>query len=1031
MQFASPLRLAWLLAFSVALLAAPQMTASADEPAPPFAEAIERSAITTEKLESLPDDSLLIGNGDLNGLVHTEGGRLQMIVTKNDLWDARLETALDPPIPTLELIKERVGQSDRPLPDRSFVLPEDSDWQGPDSYHAHPYPCPRICARLRLVGQPGKPLWKQIRRQGSVNQFDPAESGGAVMRIEGKPEASNGYRYGPLGKAGRGFSKLRVQLSGTENAQYFIDLVDAEGAPVLHTGWQETPTESEQVEYALTEDMTVDGVILYTWTEDGKPAENRFEKVVLEGPDGLLEIPLTAEAMIPAKRPGKLDIRRAVVVSPDPKNPNEETVLRVLADRNVVLIRSAQPLEFVAAPATDAPEAELGTEAQVQWLTQTIPGDLDWPGMGFAMAMARRGDWTAVAVVTSREADDPRRAAIDLAKSTTAVEPEELIAVHEAAWDRFWARSGLLLDDPYLTSTWYRNLYFFRCVTKKGAISPGLFASLINSYPAWHGDYHTNYNIQQTFWTAFAANHPELAEPYDRLIREYLPRARWLCREIFATEGAYYPHVLFAYEPREPAKCKSPNGRQYIHHVWGYTLGVAGFSVQPVWWHYKYEPSRQLLEDVAYPVVRDVAQFQAAFIEKCPGDQRVVLGPSVSPEHWGWTPRFQYNRNGTFDTAMFRYIFEAAIEGAETLQRDAELVERWRKAMRRLPDYPLHGETDPVVVDMQGAPPINYNIAVPAVPVFPGDVVTWLSPQPQKELFTRTIEGLHWNGNNSTIILGVARARLDMPGTYQWIRDELAARQRPNGTLTLNRNEPRYRFNEFGHYTEQFGATMAISELLVQSVGDVIRVFPAWPPEKSAQFENLRTQGGFLVSASMKDGVIDRLEIVSTAGQESLARDTRSPVGRNRGRSPDRRSRHSDDRYPARATLRVSPGRLSARQRCCRGLSSPFSRRPVRSATRPTAAWARGVRRSRRDSRPRRRELRRRPVPRFRPGNPRRLPAESPGVRQGPTPPEAPGGRSSRSCNRRAPARSRPEACFGPRCRDRRRSSPRSPDRRR
>lgn len=41
-----------------------------------------------------------------------------------------------------------------------------------------------------------------------------------------------------------------------------------------------------------------------------------------------------------------------------------------------------------------------------------------------------------------------------------------------------------------------------------------------------------------------------------------------------------------------------------------------------------------------------------------------------------------------------------------------------------------------------------------------------------------------------------------MPGTADWVRGELAARERPNGTITLNRLG--HHFNNAGHYTEQF-----------------------------------------------------------------------------------------------------------------------------------------------------------------------------------------------------------------------------------
>ena len=109
-------------------------------------------------------------------------------------------------------------------------------------------------------------------------------------------------------------------------------------------------------------------------------------------------------------------------------------------------------------------------------------------------------------------------------------------------------------------------------------------------------------------------------------------------------------------------------------------------------------------------------------------------------------------------------------------------------------------------------------------------------------------------------------ARLSMSETLPWLREELTARLRPNGTLTLNRNEPRFGFNNFGHYTEQFAASLAINELLLQSVADVVRVFPAWPLDKPARFQQLRAQGGFLISAACENGNVGPVLVESTAG---------------------------------------------------------------------------------------------------------------------------------------------------------------------
>ena len=158
----------------------------------------------------------------------------------------------------------------------------------------------------------------------------------------------------------------------------------------------------------------------------------------------------------------------------------------------------------------------------------------------------------------------------------------------------------------------------------------------------------------------------------------------------------------------------------------------------------------------------------------------------------------------------------------------------------------------------------EHNISVPTIPVFPGDQVTWFSPDAEKELFTRTIEQIRWNGNNAMIMLAIARARLSMPGASAWLKQELLARRFPNGTIALNRRGAQ--FNGAGIYTEQFASSAAISELLLRSVGSTIRVFPAWPKDRDAGFCDLRAQGGVLVTAAQKGGRVVKLETVSTVG---------------------------------------------------------------------------------------------------------------------------------------------------------------------
>lgn len=693
----------------------------------PFPKALEAASIKVSNLNDILNGALIIGNGDINALIYSDSNSIVMNLTKNDVWDARVETFKDPPIPTLELIKQ-LGASDTAFPlkgnnNSAYVLPEGKTWAGKDSYHSAAYPCPRQCAKIKIT--------------------------------------------------------IKEKITDLE---------------------------------------------------------------------------------------GEVDLLHALALIKESEATKNLVKIRALSNRNAFLIETSEQILLESIKSEDIPMATTGETNKVKWIKQEIPGDLDWPGMEFAVAVSSIENRKAVAIVSSLESVDVVSDAIKLAKEIIENELVLLIKNHKSEWENFWSRSGIEMDDKFLQSTWYRSLYFLRCFSKPGVQSVGLFAGLINNVPAWHGDYHTNYNIQQTYWTAYSANHTEIAEPYDRLMFEYLTRAKWLSKKVFSMDGAYYPHVLYAYEHEDPASSKSQNGRQYIHHTWGMTLGVNGFSVQPLWWRYKYDPDPERLKNLVYPVVREVATFYAEFIEQCEGEKIIRLGPSVSPEHWGWTKNLERNYNCTFDIALIRYTLEAAIESAQILKQDESLVQRFQKALQRLPAYPLYGNEQPIVVDVDGAPPIEYNIPVPTTPVFPGDVVSWWSTDEEKQLFKRTIEGLQWNGNNATFMLAIARARLSMPGSQEWLETEIKARTRPNATISLNSLIPYQRFNDFGHYTEQFGVGMAISELFLQSVDDIIRIFPALSAGIHTSFNDLRAQGGFLVSADGSAEDVEMLQIKSLYG---------------------------------------------------------------------------------------------------------------------------------------------------------------------
>jgi hypothetical protein len=441
-----------------------------------------------------------------------------------------------------------------------------------------------------------------------------------------------------------------------------------------------------------------------------------------------------------------------------------------------------------------------------------------------------------------------------LAESALRENATAVIQAHEKAWLDYWSRSGVELGDKDFQNWWYRQLYYFRCLSKPGAYAIALQGGY-NSKANWHGTWTANYNCQQTFWSAFSSNHPELAEPFIDLVNDLHPSARWYAKTVFDCEGAANPHNLWPFQP-DPADCKSVNHRQFAFMPWSYGVGTAGHIGSILWLHYAYTGDKVYLKAKVYPVLKDNALFYASFAEKCNTvDGKVTFGPSVDPEHTA----FGIN-NSPYDLAWARHTLRAAIQAATDLGVDGELVTRWTRTLDILPDYPQAGAPGQEIIQVPGIDK-GYNIVTPVVPLFPAEQASWFSPEKERDRFKRTIQWIQdrYNRNNSVVMLNVARARLSMTDeAYADTKTWFKGKEQSNGLIF---------WQAHGFYmTEQTAVAGLINEFLLQSVDNIIRVFPAWPKDKDAGFTQLRARGGFLVTAEQKAGRIVKLEITPTLG---------------------------------------------------------------------------------------------------------------------------------------------------------------------
>ncbi len=669
--------------------------------APPFKEPLSQANVTLSEMKNPHFEGLVIGNGDLYGLVWDRDGELFLRMTKNDIWDARVDTSEDPPIPTVDISGGTV----------TGIRGDTPSWK-------KLYPQPRCAIALRL-------------------------------------------------------GELPAPYRGHLNLEKSLVEIGAADAP--------------------------------------------------------------------------------------------DTFLRILYDRNVLLVKSPHAVELEEIKAETLPAAELGETDGVAWLRMKMPGDIDYKGMEYVVAVASKGDLKAVSMLTSfdQPKGDLLKSAISLANDTLAETEAALVAKHELAWQQFWSRSGLQLEDPELQRWWYRTVYFAGTVCRPGTAPVGIMPPLSTDKTPWHADFHHNYNTWQCYLPLAGINHPELADPWITYNNKMIPRYKNLAMETYGIEGIHLPISSFLHEP-DPAYSKSVNKRQVSLLPWGLTIGLQGMTLQSMWQKYLYDQDVQYMEEKIYPYLRETARFYINFIKKCPIDQtgKIKLGPSYSPEHG--KPGIY---NCPFDIAFVRYTFEAMIEAASLLERDSELVAYCKQFKPMLADYPtaLNAKGEPILVDWTGCEVDDvklHNITVPASPVFPGDQVTWFDDEATKELHRRTIDSIVFRDHNANVMINIARARLSMPHARDRFKEWFQSRERANGL-----------FEWTGHMhgvymPEMIGISSFVNELLLQSVKNKIRLFPCWPEDLNAEFTRLRAQGGFIVSAKFKNGRVASATIESVANKE-------------------------------------------------------------------------------------------------------------------------------------------------------------------
>ena len=465
-------------------------------------------------------------------------------------------------------------------------------------------------------------------------------------------------------------------------------------------------------------------------------------------------------------------------------------------------------------------------------------------------ATAREG-WVVVAVPSETD-EGGSEAELARVSAALADKPAERIAQWEEATRaeaaRFWSRSSLRVAEPLIENLWYETLHARRCTTKAGKTPPGLYLpSTVRDYSHWHGDYHTNYNFQQPFWADYTANQLEVGDAYFTGMVHLVQMGRIIAERYYGTRGVFIQLTGYPIKAEDDCLGAVPMGRMAY---------MTGWASNQYWWRYLDTNDEAWLRDVGYPVLRDCALFYLDFMEKGDDGLYHVFPSNQGEDGFTGDPKDYTDRGQVM--RHLRYCLRSAIAASEVLGVDADLRGEWRDRLEHCagddgnPPAKLEG----VEKLFAEANPPEFGTGRPYKPLPPGEAKPWPAPGEWLDLW--------YAGQYPVIAMAQLRANVIEPNrAFAGLKRIVERWRHPNGLVWA------MSVMDYGHcgaWTETLGICAPLQEMMLQSFGGVLRLFPAWPKNVAASFTTFRAEGAFLVSGACGDGEVKSVEVLSERG---------------------------------------------------------------------------------------------------------------------------------------------------------------------
>ena len=505
-----------------------------------------------------------------------------------------------------------------------------------------------------------------------------------------------------------------------------------------------------------------------------------------------------------------------------------------------------------------------GRDHDVEWFVQPVPD-------GGEAAIAWRVDshelWAAFE--HRRDGTNACAAAIERVRAAPTLEG------HRRWWTNHWDASWVSIPDTGLESLYVLETYKLGATM---AASDGPPASLIGPWapdgqlPVWGGDYHFNVNVQMTYSPIYTGNRLGLGAGLYGWVEQVRPAFREYCREFIGRDGEFVP-----------TSTDDAGTSRYDWPMVAFSFCNGPWLAHLLWLHWRYSRDEVFLHERVVPFLAAVIEPLLAELTEG-NDGRLHLPFSYAPEYTvGDAP--PYGPDSTTDLALLRFALEALIEAGET--RYETTLDRLAPLPSRPGGGPLGGLAGPrggLMVRSDLPFDHSHRHHCHLMPIHP--LLQLRVDGPDAELVEESIRTWmfwgqgEWVGFSYPWAASIC-ARAAEPELARTFLQQYADHWVTPNTFMLQypprRSLPTV-WNAFAGYMTGaltleagFGFCAAVQDMLLQSDGGLVRVFPTAVWER-ATFEDLRADGAFLVSAALDGDHVAYIRVASIAGGDVTLR---------------------------------------------------------------------------------------------------------------------------------------------------------------